>query len=63
VSACRRIGVSAYRRVGVSACRRVGVWLVGTRSRAIRRSTSDGNVRCSASDGSCAPARPASRVQ
>jgi hypothetical protein len=47
-------------RVGVG---RVGVSAVGTRSRAIRRCASDANVRSSASDGSCAPARPASRVQ
>ena len=33
--------------------------LVGTRSRAIRGSTSDDRVGCSASDGRCAPARPA----
>ena len=32
---------------------------VGTRSRAIRSSTSDDRVGCSASDGRCAPARPA----
>ena len=32
---------------------------VGTRSRAIRGSTSDERVGCSASDGRCAPARPA----
>ena len=32
---------------------------VGTRSRAIRGSTSDDRVGCSASDGRCAPARPA----
>jgi len=32
---------------------------VGTRSRAIRRCASDANVQSSASDGSCAPARPA----
>jgi hypothetical protein len=56
----RRIGGSAYRRVGGSACPRA--WLVGTRSRAIRRSTSDGDVRCSASDGRCTPARPARHV-
>jgi hypothetical protein len=68
VSAGRRIGgsawgrrdVSAYRRVGGSACPRA--WLVGTRSRAIRRSTSDGDVRCSASDGRCTPARPERHV-
>jgi hypothetical protein len=35
---------------------------VGTRSRAIRRSTSDDRVGCSASDGRCAPARPALNV-
>ena len=60
----KRVGGSAYRRVGVggdvSACPRV--WLVGTRSRAIRRGTSDGDVRCSASDGRCTPARPARHV-
>ena len=39
VSACRRIGVGRDdRRVGVSAWPRV--WLVGTRSRALRRGTS-----------------------
>jgi hypothetical protein len=73
VSAYRRVGVSALggnvsagRRIGVSALggnvsagRRVG----GTRSRAIRRCASDADVRSSASDGSCAPARPASHVQ
>ena len=32
---------------------------VGRRSRAIRGSTSDDRVGCSASDGRCAPARPA----
>jgi hypothetical protein len=32
--------------------------LVGTRSRAIRGSSSDDRVGCSASDGRCAPARP-----
>ena len=32
---------------------------VGTRSRAIRGSTSDDRVGCSASDARCAPARPA----
>ena len=32
---------------------------VGTRSRAIRGSASDDRVGCSASDGRCAPARPA----
>jgi len=32
---------------------------VGTRSRAIRGSTSDDRVGCGASDGRCAPARPA----
>src|SRR5271169_4812054 len=32
---------------------------VGTRSRAIRGSTSDDRVGCSAFDGRCAPARPA----
>src|SRR5271157_4394760 len=32
---------------------------VGTRSRAIRGSMSDDRVGCSASDGRCAPARPA----
>jgi hypothetical protein len=36
--------------------------LVGTRSRLIRGSGSAGHVRCSASDGSCTPARPASPV-
>jgi hypothetical protein len=35
---------------------------VGTRSRSIRVSTSDGYVRCTASDGRCTPARPASHV-
>ena len=35
---------------------------VGTRSRAIRGSTSDDRVGCSASDGRCAPARPALHV-
>ena len=35
---------------------------VGTRSRAIRGSTSDDRVGCSASDRRCAPARPALHV-
>src|SRR5271165_7029452 len=35
------------------------VGTVGTRSRAIRGSTSDGRVGCSASEGRYAPARPA----
>src|SRR5271157_1812502 len=35
---------------------------VGTRSRAIRGSTSDDRVGCSSSDGRCAPARPALHV-
>jgi hypothetical protein len=35
---------------------------VGTRSRASRGSTSDNRVGCSASDGRCAPARPALNV-
>ena len=35
---------------------------VGTRSRAIRVSTSDDRVGCSASHGRCAPARPALHV-
>jgi hypothetical protein len=50
--------VSAGRRIGVSGdafSQRV----VGTRSGAIRSSTSDDRVGCSASDGRCAPARPA----
>jgi hypothetical protein len=38
-------------------------WLIlGTRSRSIRGRTSAGHVRCSASDGRCTPARPASHV-
>ena len=51
VSACRRIGVS-----GDAFSQRVAQ---GTRSRAIRGSTSDNRIGCSASDGRCAPARPA----
>src|SRR5271167_1628971 len=35
---------------------------VGTRSRAIRGSSPDDRVGCSASDGRCAPARPALHV-
>ena len=35
---------------------------VGTRSRAIRGSTSDDRVACSSFDGRCAPARPALHV-
>ena len=35
---------------------------VGTRSRAIRGSTSDNRVGCNASDGRCTPARPALHV-
>jgi len=53
--------VSAGRRIGVSASQETrfrNVWQ-GTRSRAIRGSTSDDRVGCSASDGRCAPARPA----
>src|SRR5271166_5171051 len=38
------------------------VGTVGTRSRAIRVSTSDDRVGCSASDGLCTPARPALHV-
>ena len=34
--------------------------MVGTRSRVIRVSTSAGHVRCTASDGRCSLARPAS---
>ena len=52
--ACRRIGVSASQET-----RFRNVWHVGTRSRAIRGSTSDDRVGCSASDARCAPARPA----
>ena len=37
--------------------------LVGTRSRLIRLSTSDGHVRCTACGGSGTPARPASHVR
>jgi hypothetical protein len=37
--------------------------LVGTRSRLIRVRTSEGHVRCSASDGRWTPARPASPVR
>ncbi len=36
---------------------------VGTRSRLIRGSTSDGHVRCAASDGRGTPARPALHVE
>ena len=36
--------------------------LVGTRSHVIRLSTSDGHMRCTASDGRGTPARPASHV-
>jgi len=36
--------------------------MVGTRSRAIRGSTSDDRVGCSASDGRCIPARPVLHV-
>ncbi len=36
--------------------------MVGTRSRAIRGSTIDSRVRCTASDGRCIPARPALHV-
>ena len=38
------------------------VWPVGTRSRAMRGSSSDDRVGCSASDGRCVPARPALHV-
>ena len=54
--------MSAGRRIGVGE-KRIGVSAVGTRSRAIRRCTSAANVRSSACDGDCAPARPASHVQ
>ncbi len=49
-------GVAPFRRV-FATC-----GTVGTRSRAIRGSTSDDRVGCSASDGRCAPARPALHV-
>jgi hypothetical protein len=38
------------------------IWRVGTRSHLIRLSTSDGHIGCTASDGKCTPARPASQV-
>jgi hypothetical protein len=53
----KRVGVSAYRRLRRRVFATFGT--VGTRSRAIRSSTSDDRVGCSASDGRCAPARPA----
>jgi hypothetical protein len=37
--------------------------VVGTRSRLIRVSMSDGHIRCTASDGGCTLARPASPVK
>ena len=49
-----RSGVANFRRV-FATC-----GTVGTRSRAIRGSTSDDRVGCSASDGRCTPARPRS---
>ena len=55
--ACRRVGVLAYRRLRRRVFATCGT--VGTRSRAIRGSTSDDRVGCSASDARCAPARPA----
>ena len=51
-----RTDVAHFRRV-FATC-----GTVGTRSRAIRGSTSDDRVGCSASDGRCAPARPALHV-
>ena len=52
--------VLAYRRIGVSGDAFFATrGTVGTRSRAIRGSTSDDRVGCSASDSRCAPARPA----
>ena len=53
-----KMGVGAIRR---GPFRRVFATCgtVGTRSRAIRGSTSDDRVGCSASDARCAPARPA----
>jgi hypothetical protein len=51
--ASARSGVANFRRV-FATC-----GTVGTRSRAIRGSTSDDRVGCSASDGLCTPARPA----
>ena len=52
----KRVGVLAYRRLRETRFR--NVWQ-GTRSRAIPGSTSDDRVGCRASDGRCAPARPA----
>ena len=46
----------------VSTCSRATV-LVGTRSRLIRLSTSDGHVPCTACGGRRTPARPASHVR
>ena len=53
----KRVGVLAYRRLRRRVFATCGT--VGTRSRAIRSGTSDDRVGCSASDGRCAPARPA----
>ena len=53
--------VGAIRR-GTFRCVFATCGTVGTRSRAIRGSTSDDRVGCSASDGRCAPARPALHV-
>ena len=57
----KRVGGSAYwrlRRRVFATCGTLGT-RSRTRSRAIRGSTSDDRVGCSASDGRCAPARPA----
>ena len=53
----KRVGVLAYRRLRRRVFATCGT--VGTRSRAIRGSTSDDRVGRGASDGRCAPARPA----
>ena len=55
-------GWAFYRATGIARLGHGACGVVGTRSRAIRGSTIDGRVRCSASDRRCVPARPALHV-
>ncbi len=55
-------GWAFYRATGIARLGHGACGVVGTRSRAIRVSTTDGRVRCTASDGRCVPARPALHV-
>ncbi len=55
-------GWAFYRATGIARLGHGVCGVVGTRSRANRVSTTDGRVRCSASNGGCVPARPALHV-